>query len=116
MLHLFAAAVLSMAPQAQPQGPTTTPPNTSSAPNTAPTPAAALLAAAQSLPADALAALVIPPVLGSGLQDLEHIAKLGSLVDQLAGLWTLPEQLPATRLGRALRNGAAIAWLFTISA
>lgn len=111
MLHLFAAAVLSMAPQAQPQGPTTTPPNTTSAPNTAPTPAAALLAAAQSLPADALAALVIPPVLGSGLQDLEHIAKLGSLVDQLAGLWTLPEQLPATRLGRALRNGAAIAWL-----
>lgn len=115
MLHLFAAAVLSMAPQAQPQGPTTTQPtpSTTTAPTSAaPTPAAtAILSAAQSLPADSIAALVMAPVLGSGLQDLEHIAKLGSLVDQLGGLWTLPEQLPAARLGRALRNGAAIAWL-----
>ena len=109
MLNLFAAAVLSMAPQALDQGPTTTPPKVSA--QTPAEPGTTIRTAARSLPADTLAALVVTPVLGSGLQDLEHLAKLDSLVDQIGALWTLPEQLPAARLGRALRNGAVVGWL-----
>ncbi|MSR39675.1 MAG: HEAT repeat domain-containing protein [Planctomycetes bacterium] len=106
MLNLLAAALLTFAPQ-------------SGAPKTAPIPVAQqprtspIMAAAHGLPTDTVAALLIPPMLGGGLQDLNQVEEFGAILDHLAALLPLPEQLSTTRLGRALRNGAAFGWLPT---
>jgi hypothetical protein len=118
MLHLLVASLLPLAPQ-DPAAPATPAPapvaaptqraetNPSSSPPSASSPQ---VAPEHWLPPDALAAVVVAP-LTANAGGLESMAAWTKLIDMVLSKMPLPQQASAALIGRALRNGAAFAWL-----
>jgi hypothetical protein len=106
MLHLLVASLLPLAPQ----DPAATATPTPAAPSpTAPAPTGAV-APEHWLPPDTLAAIVVAP-LGANGGDLGPVAAWTKLIDLAVSQLPLPQQTSGALIGRALRNGAAFAWL-----
>src|SRR5262245_8602054 len=101
MLHLLVASLLPLAPQ-DPAAPAT--------PTPATPPQATAAAPEHWLPPDTLAAVVVAP-LTANAGGLEPMAAWTKLIDLAVSQLPLPQQASAALVGRALRNGAAFAWL-----